>query len=417
MPSNAALLGRNLPVQLDLEYLRFQRLGFLGFFTVLLPHLIQVYFHAGFSLVRLFLLATISLYCIHLSLSYRKVNFRRNPIIAFALICLLAARPFVEWVHRDLEISSIFSFFATSIVVWAVWSLQPKVEWLRIFGVYAAVMAVIALLMAILTPNVAYMITESGNFQGGYKGVLGLGLLAGPFSNANTLGILMASSVPVVFFWLKNSTRVLLLLPIGIALLLSFARTSIIAVIVVLILAVLIFNEKRSFGFKYVTAFVFVSVLAGIQLWIPFFTHDPELFTGRGAVWIVDVEAWLRNPWLGNGEAWYSLQDYIQAGISQVSHTNSHNTFLGWLVLGGIFYFVCCSGILVMLFYSSFQLLRIKNVSAPILYVVVILIVGISESFWHLWATSPLFFMNGLIVISIVCSRKGEAFKDSGAVR
>lgn len=392
----------------SLRYKRFVRLSILGSIALVVPYLIESYLGRGALPVRGVLIVIISIYCIHIFVSHRHADAQRKPGIAFAIILLLLSRPFVELIHGELEVTSILGVGATTVIVWALWSLRPEIEWFRVFAVVGLVLAILALIMAIVTPQAAFMITELGNIQGGYKSSSNRGLLAGPFSNANTLGIVMASSIPFVFLWRKISTRCLISIPILVALWLSVSRTSLIASGIVLFLTLLVFNRQFSIIMQKTISLIIVVVVTAIQMLWPFVNTDQTVLTGRGEVWMVDIAAWQRNPWFGNGDGWYAEQDIIQSGIWQVGHSNSHNTFLGWLTFGGLFYFACCAAIIFWLIRISLNQLESKY-STPILFTVVLLIVGISESHWHLFSTSPVFFMQGFLIIGIMFTSDSQS--------
>ncbi|WLP87113.1 O-antigen ligase family protein [Corynebacterium stationis] len=387
---------------------RFNRLFLLGAIAVAVPSAGESFFGTSALLLRAGILFLIGVYSVHILLGGLLQKNLRGCNYAVALTLLLASRPLIELGHDELQLTSLFGLVITTLFIWTVWSLNPMIEWFRIIALFGSFVAIASVLMSYLTPHVAFMVTELGNLQGAYKSSSGRGLLAGPFDNSNTLGIILATTLPFVFLWKTFLQRLIIIVPILVALWMTFSRTSLIAALVVLVLGIILLDKRVSQRIKGGVALASIVGIGTLQVILPFMISDPTFFTGRGSVWMADSAAWRRHPWFGNGEEWHVGQDGIQSGIIYFGQTSSHNTALGWLTFGGIVYFLCCVSVTILLIRISWSYL-LTSQCVPILFVVATMIVGISESHWHVFSTSPLFFVHGFVLIGIVLSARSPS--------
>lgn len=379
-----------------------------GFATLLGPLLAGSFLGFNELAVRAVLVFVTSLYGLHILLSQRSSNSRRKAGLAIAVTLFIMGRPLIELIHGELEATDVINFGGTVVIAWALWSLQPRVEWFRLVATFGVVLAGVALFMAVLTPQVAFMVTELGTLQGDYKTSSQLGLLAGPFRNANTLGVILATSIPFIFLWHRMLIRVMLLVPILAALFMTVSRTSFVATALVFLLAAFAFNRHTTARIQKQIALLTVGLASAVHIILPTLNWSSSFFTGRGRVWEIDFAAWVRKPWFGNGESWHTDQSVTQAGIIQADHTSSHNMALGWLTFGGIFYFVCCAALILLLIRAGRQHLEFGQ-ATPILFTVVLLVVGVSESNWHVLVSSPSFFMHGYLVLGFIFTEQQKA--------
>lgn len=385
---------------------RFNRLFALGAIAVVVPPTGESFFGASSVLLRAVILFLIGVYSVHILLGSLPQKNPSSCNYAVVLTLLLSSRQLVELGHEELQLTSAFGLAVTTLFIWTIWSLKPMIEWFRVVALFGAIVATACMIMSYLTPHVAFMVSELGNLQGAYKSSSGRGLLAGPFDNSNTLGIVLATTIPFVFLWKTYSQRLIIVLPMLVALWMAFSRTALIAALVVLVLGLILHDRRVSQRFKRGVALAGIVVAGTLQVILPFMISDLTFFTGRGGVWIADTAAWRRHPWFGNGEEWHVGQDGVQAGITYFGQTSSHNTALGWLTFGGILYFLCCVIVTLLLIRISWKYM-LASQWVPVLFVVATLIVGISESHWHVFSTSPLFFIHGFILLGIVLSAHG----------
>jgi hypothetical protein len=108
------------------------------------------------------------------------------------------------------------------------------------------------------------------------------------------------------------------------------------------------------------TAVVYLSLVASLAL--PVLTYgSSRVFSGRGLIWTLSIDAWTKAPYFGLGSGWYAqaAQSTIGFGGSAVNFLfHGHNQFLHVLVTGGA---VCLSLVLVMITYCGVEAARLMR--------------------------------------------------------
>lgn len=386
---------------------QFSVLSTIAFASLLVPGIAGAYIGdrsenegADVLFVRFAVLAVLVVYAVHICLSRRGEKGRRSAAVPLLMILLVSALQLTEIFRGENgQATDLLNIASTGAVFFALWALRPKLEWLKIFAVYGAVVGGIALLMSVATPNVAYMTNELGSFLGSYKGEGGQRLLAGPFANANSLGLVLSTCAPFAFLWKRNRTRALLLLFIIPPLWMTFARTSLISVGIMLVFAFLFSRKFISIGFKKFVAALIITGISVVVVMLPMLNTDPAFLTGRGRIWQTDLLAWSESPFLGLGYGWYAEH----ATFSGFAHTSSHNMMVTLLVHGGIFYLLCSVILIGIVLAASWRHLSSGSI-VPFLFFVGFLTTGISEGNWQSLILTPLFMLRGFLFAAIIFS-------------
>ncbi|VXC43752.1 O-antigen ligase family protein [Nocardioides sp. AX2bis] len=225
-------------------------------------------------------------------------------------------------------------FVAVNLVAFAALStLRPDLSDLRVFAHVGAVIAVGSILLAVISPEIAY---RSGSLGGvDTKAIIGTGILAGPYPSSNNLGMSMALALPFVFLIPGRKLRAFELAAMALALIMSASRSSIAAVLAAG-LAILILKGVRA-GIERRVAYQFGMVVVGlIAALTPWFVTSRGLFTNRGAIWIGSRELLIERDWLaGVGTAAYALEGSVNQA-SGVLAPGGHNVLLHYWVVAGL---------------------------------------------------------------------------------
>ncbi|QNA91991.1 MULTISPECIES: O-antigen ligase [unclassified Microbacterium] len=385
----------------------FSLLSSIAFASLLVPGLAGAYLGdrsenegADVLIVRFIVLAVLVVYAVHVCLSRRGEKGRRSVGIPLLIIFLVSTLQVTEILRGEVgQATDILNIAATGIVFFALWAIKPQLEWLRVFAVYGAIVGGIALLMSVATPSIAFMTNELGSFLGSYKGEGGQRLLAGPFANANSLGLVLSTCVPFVFLWKKTSARLLFLLFIVPPLWMTFARTSLISVGIMLVFAFLFSRKFISIGVKKFVAALIIVGISTVVVLLPILNTDPAFLTGRGRIWQTDLLAWSESPILGLGYGWYAEH----AMFTGFAHTSSHNMMITLLVHGGLFYLLCSLVFVGLVLAASWRHLNAGRI-VPFLFFIGFLTTGISEGNWQSLILTPLFMLRGFLFAAIIFS-------------
>jgi O-antigen ligase len=123
---------------------------------------------------------------------------------------------------------------------------------------------------------------------------------------------------------------------LGGAILWSGSRSSIAATVAVLIVIAVIRGAPRGKG----VAAVLLAMAASLCVALPFVgERSPSLFSGRGRIWHLALEAWMRRPWTGWGSDWFLREAGMRTELgarSAYTLFHAHNQFLHLLVTGGV---------------------------------------------------------------------------------
>lgn len=162
-------------------------------------------------------------------------------------------------------------------------------------------------------------------------------LYSGVESHGNSLGLLLALSIP--FIWTAfGSARVRAWMTgyVGFNLLLTGSRTALLAGVVALAVAIVV-GMKVDVGrvnWRGGLAVAAAAITAGIALVFPFLEDDPSFATGRGRLWRLARSEISERPIFGSGlDRWSELFQFGQFGRAAAYST--HNQWLDILLISG----------------------------------------------------------------------------------
>lgn len=259
------------------------------------------------------------------------LRYRRSARVGPLAIALA---PWLYLMVRDAYVGSGFLIaeLLYPAIVLAIWSLHPPFDSLRTLGVLIGVTAIGCMLMGVLWPDAAIFRSSIGEFISEDKQILPWGMLEGYLTQPNNLGQTLAVGLPAVFLVRPRLLRVALIGATGFALLWTASRSSLYAIGIAAVVAVVLVMSRPV---RAQVAVLCVAAAACVVAMLPMVTRDPSAFTDRGYIWNISLEAWHASPWVGNGGNWYEQIASTAANVgSTVFH--GHNQFVQLLVTGGL---------------------------------------------------------------------------------
>ncbi|MEU4476212.1 O-antigen ligase family protein [Micromonospora sp. NPDC023888] len=273
---------------------------------------------------------------------------------------------------------------ALPIAVVAIWVLRPGAQALAAVGVLGAATAVVAMLLAVVRPDLGLLTgADAGN-----KGWAIGGLLAGPYPHSNVLGLILALSLPFGFGIRPTAARRVTLTLILVALLWTGSRTSQLAAIVVLLTWGLL-RWRRTGGRadrsersrrRHLSMLIGVPLVVALGLIIlcPLLTTDPAGFTNRGRTWRALLSRWAERPLTGHGPEYFERQPDLAAALGG-RYTHGHNVLVHLLTIGGLLTVVLFAVLLYQVWRRS-MLLAGAGTPGPALFLVALLWVSWLEA-------------------------------------
>lgn len=218
-------------------------------------------------------------------------------------------------------------------VVVAVWLLRPGLRHLRLLGYLAGAVALVSVVIGVGFPDQGVFRSADGSAINEEKAIVPFGVLVGIFTHGNTLGQYLLMGLPLIALIPRRGVRAVLLAVTAGALLWSAARSTIagaVALAVVVAVLSLLPHGRRSVPYRLVLggAFALVAVL-------PFVTHAPLAYTGRGAIWTNSLGYWREHPWVGHGSDFYTRIATTTADLGGTVY-HGHNEVVQLLVTGGV---------------------------------------------------------------------------------
>ncbi|MET8044672.1 O-antigen ligase family protein [Micromonospora sp. NPDC005215] len=272
---------------------------------------------------------------------------------------------------------------ALPIAVVAIWVLRPGAQALAAIGVLGAATAVVAMLLAVVRPDLGLLTgADAGN-----KGWAIGGLLAGPYPHSNVLGLILALSLPFVFGIRPTASRRVTLALILVALLWTGSRTSQLAAIVVVLTWGLLRwrtggrvdrSERGRRRRLSLLIGVPLVVALGLTVFSPLLTTDPAGFTNRGRTWRALLSRWTERPLTGHGPEYFERQPDLAAALGG-RYTHGHNVLVHLLAIGGLLTVVLFAVLLYQVWRRSMLLAGAGNVG-PALFLVALLWVSWLEA-------------------------------------
>lgn len=296
------------------------------------------------------------------------------------------------WVSLELSQGSLGIFnLMTPVLTLAVASTVRDIEQLGWVAYLAAGCAVLSWIMAFALPDIAWMQTEDAT-----KVLLLPSLLAGPFGHANTLGQVLALSLPFVLFIRRRVLRHSLGTLIILTLAATGSRTGLVAVgaVIILVLLAAVIRHLRLSPLV-VRDGALVAVLLTLLMPLAFlFTNEPGRFTGRGRIWMASRELAEGHAIIGQGPQFFDQSARSSTGLGQAAF-HAHNLILHVFVIGGVVGSIVIL-LALALTLAKAQLMVRAGTIAPVAFLVSWLTVG--------WLEVPydFFTVGALILTSLV---------------
>jgi hypothetical protein len=160
-------------------------------------------------------------------------------------------------------------------------------------------------------------------------------LMPGVQSSENALGLALAMAAPFVYLGFRGRPRVWLIAYLSLMVAATGSRSSVLAVLAMLIAIVL---AHRSTPIRRFALALGVASLAMVSLVVPLRTTDPYAFSSRGYLWLTAHDRLSEAPWLGFGsQGWAQIRGSGLIGGSAIYSV--HNLWMDTLYAGGI---ICC---------------------------------------------------------------------------
>ncbi|MBF4461890.1 MULTISPECIES: O-antigen ligase family protein [unclassified Rathayibacter] len=257
-------------------------------------------------------------------------------------------------------------------LVLALWSIAPKWEDLRVFGVIVTLIAMASLVTALTGQG---WMRQDALLPGETKALVGTQLLAGIFPQMNVLGMTMALGLPFVLLVRTRFGRVSGLLVVLSALVLSASRTALIAAGVTILVALLL-RVVRSAWIRRVIAVTAVVLVVTVMVLLPMLIHDRDALTSRGAIWMSSMSVIPDHFLVG-----LSTNAFTREGLLPplIGHTpwHGHNLFVSTMVWGGIVLLAALAVFLVSVLVRSLEYFDRSMVSY--LFVLMLLACSLAE--------------------------------------
>lgn len=223
---------------------------------------------------------------------------------------------------------------------------------------------------------------------------------SGPFGHPNVAGPVMALAL-VYALSRSGIQRLALSLALGIGLVLSLSRTSILAAATGA-MVVLIFSSFNGLKPISIRIRLIIAVLATSAIFAVAIAQDSSL-DGRDSAYADYLRIWQRYPWFGAGEA--GVRDYVSSGEIEHSHAHAHNLLIDSLARHGL---VGAILLLVALISALMLSWSIRSQAPwPLAIILTFLVIGLAETpFDPLYMSVPLLWV--LIAASYANGQRRE---------
>ncbi len=255
----------------------------------------------------------------------RELPWRRVPLLALVLVAWLVTVVPLVVEGRTPRLTALI----VPAVVTALWAARPQRGHIEVLGYLTGALAAVSITLGLVLPRTA--IFERSELVEGEKAVSPLGILAGVLQTGNLLGLALAMGVASVLYVRRDRHRWAILALVALALVWSASRTSLVAVLALVLagLGLTLARSPRRF------ASVWLPAVALVALVLPFVTRAPTAFTNRGGYWIAAVEAWRERPWFGHGADYFKLLATGEDNLGGHAY-HAHNQVMQVLVTGGL---------------------------------------------------------------------------------
>jgi hypothetical protein len=249
----------------------------------------------------------------------------RSLDFSFLLIVTWAVLSFgSRWWYEGVTTASLIDFLTFVILALVLKGFQWNNNHLFFVGSLGILSISFSLLLGLLRPDLA-------SFPGPEKNPFANFLLAGSFGHANSLGLAAVLTTPFLVYVVKKHLWYIGIVTCLIALGWSGSRTAYLGAAVMVL--ILIFSRVTSNKLAIRSLAVLTASLATILL--PLLTTDPQLFTGRGRIWMESLQEAQHSIIWGLGSNWYENRvRYVNELGTQA--TSGHNLFVHSFTTGGL---------------------------------------------------------------------------------
>ncbi|WP_158409747.1 O-antigen ligase family protein [Gordonia sp. KTR9] len=217
------------------------------------------------------------------------------------------------------------------------------------------------------------------------KAIIGEAALAGPYSHSNILGLAMTLSLPFVLLALRGKERLIGGLVVGVALVWSASRISIVAAVIITCVLVTVKVGRLRPTTRLVTGAWIIA--AGAIVIVPLRTTEDAAFTNRGLIWKVTRFYIPEHPLFGWGTTVFEVSDNAFASAIGARAGTAHNMWLTQLAVGG---WAAVTATMLALFVIAVRFRRCFPVSSiPALFLLALLLCEIAEDPLRAWRLSP----------------------------
>lgn len=241
----------------------------------------------------------------------------------------------------------------------------------KVLGVLTGMTALLSILWGFFQPTVALMNQWD---YGEDKKIFDSGLLAGPFTHSNILGIALVIGLPWITYVRRSIWKYIFLVSSVTAIIWSASRSSIVVMTMMCLFAGIICFVKSS-SLRIGVARITVLGAIGVGIVLPLLTTSESAVQGRGWIWQASRMAVLDSPLLGSGQP-----VFVSGAVADIVGYNTshgHNIYMTALARDGIIGFIALTILLLSLgLYAS----RLASATlAPVLSILVFLVVGMVE--------------------------------------
>jgi O-antigen ligase/polysaccharide polymerase Wzy-like membrane protein len=250
------------------------------------------------------------------------------------ILLVLLIAPWVYMITRDIYagVHLHLQDGEYPMIVLALWVLRPPLTKLVLLGYLSVVLTVVSLLMGLFLPAKGIYHALNGDLVNPDKKLFSSGNLIGPLTSENNLGQVLVLGLPFIALARNKLLRVVVVLITIVAVLWTASRSSIAALAIGGIIALVL--QIRPRRFRLFATSVLLLTAACVMVALPVSTSDGPAFSNRGYIWIASLRAWSQHRIFGLGTHWYpSLARYEEGLGGKAFH--GHNTFVHMAVIGG----------------------------------------------------------------------------------
>jgi len=283
------------------------------------------------------------------------------------------------------------------LIVVALWRVGAPLAALAALGMLGGVVAAVSVALGVLWPPLGLYFNAAGQSLDAGKGLIFDKLLSGVFLSTNNLGQFLVLALPFAFLLSRRWLAIACVAASAYAIMWSGSRSSIGAMAAVLVtVGVVGATANTARRGKTIATFLLASA-AAICVVLPFLAErSPSLFSGRGRIWHLALDAWWREPWSGLGSDWFLREAGMRTELGSRSvYTlfHGHNQFLHLLVTGGVITALAVAAMLLVACRAALRLEGRKRAVA-VAYLVAFFVSGSLElnlgivDRYQFWVTS-----------------------------